>query len=397
VAGLLMALALPSLYVELQHRYAAFQLPVDLAQVRDVEIRTHGTALTAFGEFTPRWRTAAFDDALLAELGPDFDPQARPLANPPAGVTLMKSRVRNQAWDLQIVATEPTTLTLHLLYYPRWQATVDGRPAPLAPQAETGYVQLAVPAGTHDVALRYASTAAETVGLAISAATLAGLLALAGRTIWRRQRKARSAAPAEQPAAAGDAEPAPPLWLLAGLTALLAFKFAYVDGHTTWLRCVSTAERVCGAQATVDVAFADAPRLRGYTVSSPTVRRGAEAHVDLYWQGEPAVNRKSASFVHIRRSRPDQAPSPITGGDIWAQAEHGAPGGLLTTELLPGKLYKDEFRVRIPTDMPPGEYFLEVGWFDPQSGEQVEPEPETVKPPLKILWRSVLLPSVRVW
>ncbi|MCX7669960.1 MAG: hypothetical protein N2439_07805, partial [Anaerolineae bacterium] len=355
---LFVGLALPSLYVELQHRYAVFHLPLDLAQVRAAEIRTHGTALTAFGEFTPRWRTAAFDDVLLAGLGPDFDPQARPLADPPSGVQLLASRVRHQAWDLRIAAAEPLTLTLHLLYYPRWQGTVDGQPVPLTPQAQTGYVQLSVPAGTHDIALRYGSTPAETIGLALRAATL--------------------------------------LRLLMALTGLLICKFACVDRYTTWLRCVSTAERVCGAQATVDIAFTDAPRLRGYTVSSSDVRRGAEVRVDLYWQGEPTAARRLASFVHIRRSRPEQAPSPITGGDIWAQAEHSTPAGLLTTEFLPGKLYKDEFRVRIPADMPPGEYFLEVGWFDPATGEQLDPLPETVKPPLQILWRSVLLPSVRV-
>ncbi len=387
------ALALPSLYVELQHRYAVFHLPVDLAQVRATEIRTNGTALTAFGEFTPRWRTAAFDDALLAELGPDFDPQVRPLAHPPTDVKLLESRVRNQAWDLQIAAAEPVTLTFYLLYYPRWNATVDGQPASLAPQPETGYAQLAVPAGTHQVALRYGRTATEWVGLAISAATLASLVALSGRAIWRRK-PAESTAPRTEAPVTDEA--APPAWLLIVLTALLIFKFAYVDGRTTWLRCVSTGEQVCGAQATVDVAFVGAPRLRGYTVSSAVTRRGAEVRVDLYWQGEPDMTRKLASFVHIRRSRPEQAPSPITGGDIWAQAEHMTPGGLLTTEFLPGKLYKDEFRVRIPADMPAGEYFLEVGWFDPVTGEQLDPLPETVKPPLAVLWRSVLLPSVQI-
>ncbi len=416
--GLFVALALPSLYVELQHRYTVFHLPADLAQVRATEIRTHGTALTAFGEFTPRWRTAGFDDALLAELGPDFDPQARPLAHPPAGVKLLESRVRNQAWDLQIAATEPITLTLYLLYYPRWNATVDDRPVPLAPEPETGYAQLAVPAGTHRVALRYGRTAAEWAGLALSAVTLVSLLAMVGRALWRRRQAEPIAARPEAPAAA---EPAPPLWLLIGPTALLIFKFAYVDEHTTWLRCVSTAERVCGAQATVDVAFAGAPRLRGYTVSAAEVRRGTEVRVDLYWQGEPAATRNSqlatrnsqpatrnpqlatqlsvgalSSFVHIRRSSPSQPASPVTGGDIWAQAEHGAPAGLLTTEFLPGKLYKDEFRLRIPADMPAGAYFLEVGWFDPATGEQLEPLPETVQPPLGVLWRSVLLPSVQI-
>jgi hypothetical protein len=401
LAGALLLSALPSLYVELQHRYGDFDATLNLAQVRAAEIRSGGSAFTLFGEFTPRERTAPFDAALLAELGPDFDPQTRPLVNPPDAVKLLASQVRTGRWDLDLAATEPSTLTLYLLYYPRWQATVDGQPVSLTAQAATGYAQLAVPAGTHHVALRYGRTSAEWAGLAISAATLAGLLAVAGRAIWRR----KSVAPAaSRPEAEAADEPAPPLWLLIGVSALLIFKFAYVDGRTTWLRCVSTAERVCGAQATVDVAFAGAPGLRGYTVSSSDVRRGAEVRVDLYWQGEGIANRKSqianrsalSSFVHIRRSRPEQAPSPVTGGDIWAQVEHVAPGGLLTAEFLPGKLYKDEFRVRIPADMPPGEYFLEVGWFDPATGEQLDPAPETVTPPLKILWRSILLPSLHV-
>ena len=177
---------------------------------------------------------------------------------------------------------------------------------------------------------------------------------------------------------------------------LLIFKLAYVDPATTWLRCTSTPTRVCDAQATVDVGFAGAPRLRGYTVPSATTRRGDEFRVDLYWQGEPGADKALSSFVHIRNSRKDQPLNPRSGGEIWAQTEHVAPGGLSSAKYLPDKIYKDEFRVPLPEDMPPGDYFLEVGWFDPQSGEQLDPQAETVKPPLKILWRSILLPSVQV-
>ena len=146
----------------------------------------------------------------------------------------------------------------------------------------------------------------------------------------------------------------------------------------------------------MDVGFAGAPRLRGYTVPSATTRRGDELRVDLYWQGEPGADKALSSFVHIRNSRKDQPLNPRSGGEIWAQTEHVAPGGLSSAKYLPDKIYKDEFRVPLPEDMPPGDYFLEVGWFDPQSGEQLDPQAETVKPPLKILWRSILLPSVQV-
>ena len=114
-----------------------------------------GTALTAFGDFTPLARTAAFDQTLLDELGADFDAQARPLAGSDAGLLVRSAQVRNQAWDFELTAAQPVTATLHLLYYPRWQARLDGQPVPLAAQADTGYVQVAVPAGEHTLALRY--------------------------------------------------------------------------------------------------------------------------------------------------------------------------------------------------------------------------------------------------
>ena len=183
---------------------------------------------------------------------------------------------------------------------------------------------------------------------------------------------------------------------MAGLTAVLILKFAYVDPATTWLRCVSTETKVCGAQSTTAVHFPDAPALRGYTVHANRVRPGDELLVDIYWEGEVGVKSPLSSFVHLRNSRPNGSMNPRSGNEIWAQVESFLPGGLLTNEYLPGKLYKDEFRVPLPEDLPPGEYFVEVGWFNPESGEQLDPQPETVQPPLKILWRSILLPSVQV-
>lgn len=58
--------------------------------------------------------------------------------------------------------------------------------------------------------------------------------------------------------------------------------------------------------------------------------------------------------------------------------------------------YADVFSLRLPEEMPVGEYFLETGWFDQATGEQLEPDPTAVEPPLRILWRSILLPSIRV-
>jgi hypothetical protein len=467
LAGVLIFSALPSLYVGLQHRYASFENTVSLEQVRDAEISSGGTAFTYFGEFTPRGRTLPLDQAFANRLGVMFDPSEQPLAEPVGGLEVGAARVGAASWDMMLQSDKDQAVTLHLLYYPRWRAYVDGQPVGLHAQPETDYAQFDVPAGIHQIALRYGTTAAETIGWTLSLLTLLGLLAIAVRSrstqrnstairtdvtlsaakspsgvmreddevpgshservdsttfvAERRQRgisrsyfmsgglasqaPTRQAPSEESPGSTGrDSSTSPPWWLLIGLTAALGFKVFYVDGHTTWLRCVSTPAKVCGAQVSIEIPFAGGPSLRGYSVSQTRLSPGQIIRVSLVWRGEPDPTqgaaavpvRRLASFVHIRNSQKDGPVNPRTGNEIWAQDEHETPGGLLTTEYLPGRLYLDEFRVRLPEDLPPDEYFLEVGLADLAAGEQLEPQADAVKPPLGILWRSILLPNVMV-
>jgi hypothetical protein len=395
---MLVATSVPSLYVELQLRYVAFDDRVTLADVRAVEIASGGRALTAFNEFQPRWNILPFDDELLTELGPDFDPQKRPLVNPPVSLQIQSVRVSNHAWELRLRATQPTTATLYMHYYPRWQAKLNGKPWPLSYQPGRGLVQIQIPAGDHHLLLWYGSTIAEQAGLLVSGVTALALMVSGLWAVWRRDlmSSATGFGGAKPDMLRRVEESAPPLWLLALLTALLVFKFAFIDQHTTWFRCTSTLERVCGAQATVNVPLAGGPVLRGYTVSSYNLRPGDELRVTLYWQGVMEPLPRLYSFLHVRNMHPDDPLNPRTGDGIWAQQENYAPGGRLTDQYQPGKLYSDEFRVRLPEDIPPGEYFLEVGFFDPKTLEQLDPIPESVKPPLGILWRSILLPNLTV-
>jgi hypothetical protein len=120
--------------------------------------------------------------------------------------------------------------------------------------------------------------------------------------------------------------------------------------------------------------------------------------VELFWQGTPEAVPVLHSFVHIRNSQPGGPYNPRSGDEIWAQGVNYAPGmgGITTNQFVSGRLYKDEIRVTLPKDMPTGEYFLEIGLFNPETGEQLDPVAETVQLPLKILWRSILLPSLAV-
>jgi hypothetical protein len=179
------------------------------------------------------------------------------------------------------------------------------------------------------------------------------------------------------------------------VTALVLFKALYVDRATPWLRCQSTPDRVCGADVTADVPFAGGMRLRGFSAPT-TARRGQEIPIRLFWQADHPIDRGLIAFIHIRNSQAGWPTNPETESEIWAQEDIEGPGGFFTTGYLPGRIYRDEQRLRIPEEMPPGEYFLEIGWYDPATGEQLEPDAGSVKPPLSILWRSILLPSIQI-
>jgi hypothetical protein len=243
--------------------------------------------------------------------------------------------------------------------------------------------------------LRYASTPAENAGFAISAFALLALAAIQAGSLLRR-RTPHLAGRDITPRQSEVAEAAPAGWLLAGLAGLLILKAAVIDPHTTLFRCVSTADRVCGADVAVNVAFPGAPALRGYSVDSPEIAPGSELNVRLFWEPKTAIDRQLASFVHVRPSKEGQPGNPRSENGMWAQAERRTWDGLYTTELLPGKLYEDAFRLDLPADIPEGDYFLEIGWFDVATGEQVDIPPEAVQTPLRVLWRSVLLPDLQV-
>ncbi|HRJ40497.1 MAG TPA: hypothetical protein PL105_01385, partial [Caldilineaceae bacterium] len=387
ISGLLLLAALPSLYVNLQHRFGDFENSLTWEDVRAIEWRASGSALTAFGEFLPRWRDDPFDEAVMAELGQDFDPAQRPLAHPPAGVQLLSAQVGSSSWALALESAQPETITLYLLYYPHWKAFLDGQPVTIRPQAGTGYAQLDIGAGRHNLNLRYSRNRWQWWGLALS-----GVIALSLAVIGIRDRgKTSSPRPKE-----AEGEALPSVWLLVGLALFLGLKWVVLDPSTTLFRCQSTAQVVCGADVTVDVAFAGGPSLVGYRVPTYQAQPGGSLRLSLFWRGEADSLQRLKSFVHIRNNQPEQAVNPRTGSDIWAQEDHVTPGGLPFGEFLPGKLYRDEFRVRLPADMPAGEYFLEVGWFNSETGEQLDPLDESITPPMRELWRSVLLPSITV-
>ncbi len=105
--------------------------------------------------------------------------------------------------------------------------------------------------------------------------------------------------------------------------------------------------------------FGGEVQLLGYKLH-PQAQSGQPLIVTLYWrvQSVPPGER----FVFVRLV--DQA------GRIWAKSDSPPVMGLWPVERWqPGMLIEDAQALLIPPGTPPGQYRLEVGWYEPTSGQ----------------------------
>ncbi|HXF56702.1 MAG TPA: hypothetical protein VNO34_03855 [Actinomycetota bacterium] len=165
----------------------------------------------------PAWRVVAGPGAaLVAVTAPGFDPArevvlerdpglpAPPTAGsapgprrPPggeggAGTASYRARGPQEA-VVEVRSPTPALVLVRNAFDPGWEATVDGRPAPVLP-ADFVLQAVPVPAGRHLVELRYRDPAVG-AGLVGSAAALGLFLAAAGAASLLAQRRARAQAP----------------------------------------------------------------------------------------------------------------------------------------------------------------------------------------------------------
>jgi hypothetical protein len=132
------------------------------------------------------------DETLNAVLNPAFAPATEVVlcdADTSAVATRQttKANVSNLTFQPQRVsfhvqADAPTLAVIAQSFYPRWQATVGGRPAPVL-RANHAFQAVPVPAGSHDVVLTYVDRAFHW-GALISAFTAVGCFWL-----WFRSRR----------------------------------------------------------------------------------------------------------------------------------------------------------------------------------------------------------------
>lgn len=108
--------------------------------------------------------------------------------------------------------------------------------------------------------------------------------------------------------------------------------------------------------------FADGIVLAGYEVPRRLIRPAEVPRVVLYWLAEQPPSRNWTVFVHL-------VGQP---GDVWGQMD--APplcGEAPTSSWRPGQLLRDDVWPIPRRGIPPGEYRLLLGLYDPATGERL--------------------------
>ena len=139
-------------------------------------------------------RAESADDAMAAMLAPGFDPRQHAVVEGEVAGADLKCRGAGRAVvtgqslhrrRISVTGECPGLLVLSEIFYPGWQVSVDGAPAPVL-RANVAFSAVWLDAGVHEVEWRYAPRSFR-LGLATSGVTL-GLLIWIGRRSGRRGR-----------------------------------------------------------------------------------------------------------------------------------------------------------------------------------------------------------------
>ncbi len=103
-------------------------------------------------------------------------------------------------------------------------------------------------------------------------------------------------------------------------------------------------------------------QLLGYNIESG-FRPGDGIHLTLFWRALQEMEEDYTVFTHLLDSE----------GNIWGQKDNPPVDGFYpTTRWEKGEIVRDQYNLVISPDAPPGEYWIEVGMYLPETGERLE-------------------------
>ena len=112
----------------------------------------------------------------------------------------------------------------------------------------------------------------------------------------------------------------------------------------------------------VDLDLGGQIRLLGYRLDPAAPKPGGTLRLTLYWRALADGERNYRVFTHLLDAE----------SKIWGQKD-GEPRSWThpTPAWLKGEVVEDVYELEVQPDAPPGQYEVEVGMYDPQTGERL--------------------------
>ena len=243
-----------------------------------------------------------------------------------------------------IASPEKFLLRLYLFHFPGWRAYVDGQRAPIEIAHPEGFITVEVPAGEHEVWLRFEDTWPRALGWGIAGLSLiVGILYL----IYIH--------PSDERDAKKNEEPSPSTSLLAWMAGIIVVMLLLKLGDSTfgWLHYHSPPGEARAAQYHQEANVSGEISLLGFDLSSKRARPGDTLDVTLYWHALHPLTETYQSFVHFVGA----------DGEVWTQSDHLNPAGFPTDRWPTNRYVWDKHRLALPKELPSGEYTLSVGIY----------------------------------
>ncbi|HVO42220.1 MAG TPA: 6-pyruvoyl-tetrahydropterin synthase-related protein, partial [Aggregatilineales bacterium] len=348
VAGTLISLffaaTVPMLYAPLTFR------PAYAPTVRGetlFEQRTGDVGLTSADDYLPRW---ASQRPLAPTRHETDDRQWQVFLDAlPPGATAQPEACSRGISCYAVSASDAAVLTVHQMYFPGWQATVNGQPVDLQPTGPFGLIALPVPAGESHVRLWYGGTPVQHIAGAISlAACLVVLISLI-----LSLRRPRIALPVTD---VPDVGTGLPKYVGVAMIAFLILNQAVLSPHRDSFLPHSDPSAP-PASHPQHIVFGDTLELAGYDLDTGSASPGETIRVRLYWHLLKATDLELRGAVQI---------TSLDGRQMWGGHNSINLGGFESSTLTPDYYVTDLYPVRIANDAPPyvGHISIAVFWLD---------------------------------
>jgi hypothetical protein len=112
-------------------------------------------------------------------------------------------------------------------------------------------------------------------------------------------------------------------------------------------------------QHTLNAEWGEEIALRGYDLPADNIVPGEQLQLALYWSPLREMDTRYTAFVHLLGEQ-----NPATGNPLWGQKDSEPCTGFYPTAVWQeGEVIRDEIKLDIAPDLPPGTYDLAVGLY----------------------------------